>query len=158
MTVTRVTSSRMDTRRDLADTGASVSATSMRHILHQFTSHTMYEIICYDGAVTKAAGQGVAQMYDDAQMNTTEPMFFVYVVPSIEGNIILLEHHARMHPCIHRWAQEAIPAKSSGKVTLYDVADQVVSTYPTILEKGLYYIQTCDFIPAPDQTALISTF
>ena len=147
----------MDMRRDLADTGASVSATGMRHILHQFTPHTMYyEIMGYDGAVTEAAGQGIAQIYD-VKTNTTEPMFFVYV-PSIEGNIISLEHHARMHPRIHRWAQEAIPATNSGKVTFYDVADQLVSTYPTILEKGLYYIQTLDFIPAPDQTALISTF
>ena len=100
LTVTRVTSSRMDMRRDLADTGASVSATGMRSILHQFTSNTLYEIMGYDGKVTKAAGQGMAQVYN-ATTKTTEPIFFVYV-PSIDGNIISLEHHARTHPRIHR--------------------------------------------------------
>ena len=153
LTVTCVTSSRMDMRRDLADTGASVSATGMRHILHQFTSNTLYEIMGYDGAVTKAAGQGIAKIYN-AQTQTTEPMFFVYV-PSIDGNIISLEHHARTHPRIHRWAQDATPATNSGQVTFYDVDDNVVSTYPTILEKGLYYIQTLDFIPVPEHVTHI---
>ena len=109
----------------------------------------------YDGAVTKAAGQGIAQHIYNAQTQTTEPMFFVYV-PSIDGNIILLEHHARTHPRIHRWAQDATPATNSGQVTFYDVDDNVVSSsYPTILEKGLYYIQTLDFIPVMDNSAQV---
>lgn len=36
---------RVDARRDLADTGASVSATGRLDILHHFTPHTPYEIM-----------------------------------------------------------------------------------------------------------------
>jgi hypothetical protein len=106
LNVTRVTP-RLDTRRDLADTGASVSATGILGILHEFTSTTMYEIMGYDGTVTKAAGQSIAHVYQ-AATGKTEPMLFVYV-PTITGTIISLEHHARAHPDIHRWVQEATP-------------------------------------------------
>ena len=46
----------------LADTGATVSATGMRHILHDFTPHTKYEITGYDGISTPAHGEGYKKM------------------------------------------------------------------------------------------------
>ena len=156
--VTRVTS-RMDTRRDLADTGASVSATGMRSILHNFTPQTSYDIMGYDSVVTKAAGQGIAHVYQ-AFTGTTEPIFFVYV-PTIDGTIISLEHHARTHPRIHRWTQAATPTTHTGTATFYDSNDHIVSQYPTVMDKGLYYIQALDFVPVdsgdPSSQAHIST-
>jgi hypothetical protein len=150
LNVTRI-SPRLDTRRDLADTGASVSATGLLSILHQFTADTVYEFMGYDGAVTKAAGQGVALVYQ-ATTGKTEPMLFVYV-PTITGTIISLEHHARTHAAIHRWVQEATPSQNSGWVTFYDVHGATVSSYPTILDKGLYYIQDMTFIPTTTDTS-----
>ena len=88
--------SRMDNRRDLADTGASVCATGMLDILHDFTEDTMYTIVGYDGASTQAAGQGTAHIVH-SDTGHIEHMFFVYV-PSIRGTIVSLEHHARTHP------------------------------------------------------------
>ena len=84
--------SRLDNRRDLADTGASVCATGMRGILHDFTPHTSYAIVGYDGAATHAAGQGTAHIIHPTT-GSIEKMFFVYV-PSIRGTIVSLEHHA----------------------------------------------------------------
>ncbi|KAI2502314.1 hypothetical protein MHU86_12118 [Fragilaria crotonensis] len=150
LNVTRI-SPRLDTRRDLADTGASVSATGLLSILHQFTADTLYEIMGYDGAVTKAAGQGIALVHQ-ATTGKTEPMLFVYV-PTITGTIISLEHHARTHPAIHRWVQEATPSQNSGWVTFYDANGDKVSSYPTIMDKGLYYIQDMIFIPTTTNTS-----
>jgi hypothetical protein len=73
----------LDNRRDLADTGASVCATGMRDILHDFTPHTSYAIVGYDGAATHAAGQGTAHIMHPT-LGRIEHMFFVYV-PSIKG-------------------------------------------------------------------------
>ena len=74
-------------------------------------------------------------------------MFFVYV-PSIKGTIVSLEHHAKTHPDIHRWTQDATPATNSGWVTFYNTQDQIVSRYPTALqEQGLYYIQDLQIHP-----------
>ena len=72
-------------QRDLADTGASVSATGMKEILHhQFTTHTArYEITGYDGNTTKAAGQGYAHVRNDTT-NGIDKILFVYS-PSISG-------------------------------------------------------------------------
>ena len=138
--------SRIDTRRDLADTGASICATGMREILHDFTTKTMYTIVGYDGVSTQAAGQGTAHILHPAT-NNIEHMFFVYV-PSIRGTIVSLEHHARTHQKIHRWTQEATPATNTGKVIFFDDCDRIVSQYPTIQEQGLYYIQNLQFLPA----------
>ena len=141
---------RVDTRRDLADTGASVSATGQLEILHHFTSHTPYEIMGYDGTVTRAAGQGTAYVHASDQ-DSLEEMFFVYI-PSVDGTIISLEHHTRTHPDIHKWTQEAIPSSDTGCVTFRDVNDEVVSRYKTKQDKGLYYIQDLDFYPVPPST------
>ena len=54
----------LDTRQDLADTGATISATGIRSILHRFQVHSDYEIKGYDGQVTKAAGQGFARIFN----------------------------------------------------------------------------------------------
>ena len=72
-------------QRDLADTGASVSATGMKEILHhQFTTHTArYEITGYDGNTTKAAGHGYAHVRNDTT-NGIDKILFVYS-PSISG-------------------------------------------------------------------------
>ena len=91
--------SRLDNRRHLADTGASVCTTGMRKILHDFTSQSYYAIVGYDGASTQAAGQGTAYIRDPTT-GALDKMFFVYV-PSIVGTIVSLEHHARTHPLIH---------------------------------------------------------
>ena len=92
---------RIDTRRDLADTGASVSATGrLVDILHHFTSNTpAYEIMGYDGTVTRAAGQSIA-FVKGSEHDQLNDMFFVYI-PSVDGTIISLEHHTRTHPDIH---------------------------------------------------------
>ena len=78
---------RVDTRRDLTDTGASVSATGRLEILHHFTPHTPYEIMGYDGMVTRAAGQGTAYDVRCKDKEEMEEMFFVYIL-SIDGTII----------------------------------------------------------------------
>lgn len=132
-------------QRDLADTGASVSATGLRHILHDFTEDTRYEITGYDGTVTKAAGEGYAHVRNP-EMETTDRILFVYA-PSIAGTIFSLEHHAQTHPRIHRWTQEATPSTQGGWITFYDDKDGIVSRYPTIRSKGVYYIQDMQFIP-----------
>ena len=141
---------RVDTRRDLADTGASVSATGRLEILHHFTPHTPYEILGYDGTVKRAAGQGIAYV-QALDQDRLEEMFFVYI-PTVDGTIISLEHHTRTHPDIHKWTQEAIPSSDTGWVTFRDVDDEVVSRYRTKQEKGLYYIQDLDFYPVPPST------
>ena len=82
-------------QRDLADTGASVSATGMLEILHNFTPHTRYEITGYDGQVTRAAGEGYAHVHNDA-LSTVDKILFVYS-PTITGTIFSLEHHAQTH-------------------------------------------------------------
>ena len=97
----------LDTRRDLADTGASVCATGMREIPHDFTPKTRYNIVGYDGVSTQAAGQGTAHIRNPTT-GQIEHMYFVYV-PSIRGTIVSLQHHATTHPQIHRWTQEATP-------------------------------------------------
>jgi hypothetical protein len=98
--------------RDLADTGASVSATGLRHILHDFTTDTRYEITGYDGMVTKAAGEGYAHVRNQPT-DTIDKILFVYT-PTITGTIFSLEHHAQTHPGIHRWSQEATPSSNGG--------------------------------------------
>ena len=148
MAVTQITT-QVDHRRDLADTGASVCATGRKEILHDFTARTQYEITGYDGNITKAAGQGIAHI-QNIHTGVIDKMLFVYI-PAIEGTIISLEHHARTHPAIHRWTQEAIPATNSGQVTFYAEDNSVVSMYKTIQDKGLYYIQNLDFIQATNQ-------
>ena len=112
-----------------------------------FTPHTSYAIVGYDGAATHAAGQGTAHIMHPTAGHI-EHMFFVYV-PSIEGTIVSLEHHARTHPYIHRWIKEATPASNSGWVIFYDQHDQEVSRYKTVQEQELYYIQDLKFLPAP---------
>ena len=98
-TITLITT-RLELRRDLAGTGASISATGIRSILHRFQNHSDYQIKGYDGQVTKAAGQGYAQIYNP-DTHQTDEMLFVYT-PAVTGTIISLEHHARTHP-LHRW-------------------------------------------------------
>lgn len=141
--------------RDLADTGASVSATGLRDILHDFTTDTRYEITGYDGTVTKAAGKGYAHVRNQAT-NTIDRILFVYT-PTITGTIFSLEHHAQTHPRIHRWTQEATPSSNGGWITFYDVANGVVSKYPTIHAKGVYYIQDMQFEPPSDVAAALLT-
>ena len=140
-------------QRDLADTGASVSATGLRHILHDFTTDTRYEITGYDGKVTKAAGEGYAHVRN-RDTDTIEKILFVYT-PAITGTIFSLEHHAQTHSDIHRcWTQEAIPSTNGGWITFYDKEDGVVSKYPTIRSKGVYYIQDMQFESALDSTTM----
>lgn len=155
-TVSQVTGqcARVDTRRDLADTGvSSVSATGRLDILHHFTPHTPYEIMGYDGTVTRAAGQGIAYV-KSPDHDRLEEMSFVYI-PSVDGTIISLEHHTRTHHNIHKWTQEAIPTTDMGWVTFRDKNDEVVSRYQTKQEKGQYYIQDLEFYPT--QPEKIST-
>ena len=139
---------RLELRRDLADTGASISATGIRSILHQFQTHSDYQIKGYDGQVTKAAGQGYAHIYNPETQQTDE-MLFVYT-PAVKGTIISLEHHARTHPRIHRWTQEATPSDDKGRITFLAKDGAIVSTYNTIRAGGLYYIQDLNFIPASE--------
>ena len=138
---------RLDTRRDLADTGTTISATGIRSILHRFQDQSDYEIKGYDGQVTKAAGQGYACIYNPTSKQVDE-MMFVYT-PLVMGTIISLEHHARTHPRIHKWTQEATPSDDKGVIKFHAEDGTVVSEYPTIRSQGLYYIQDLKFIPAP---------
>ena len=131
--------------QDLADTGASVSATGMKHILHNFTEHTKFKITGYDGTQKCADGQGFARILNRVTGKIDE-MLFVYG-KDIDGTIISLEHHARTNPGIHRWSQEATPSDESGWITFYDAEDQVVARYATTRRQGLYYIQELEFIP-----------
>ena len=122
------------------------------------TEHTNYAIVGYDGACAHLAGQGVAHICNPTT-GTIDHMFFVYV-PSITGTIVSLEHHAKTHPRVHRWAQEAVPTTSKGWVTFYyDAKDAIVSHYPTIQDQGLYNIQDLlQFVPATThQSAAITT-
>ena len=144
-TITMITT-RLDTRRDLADSGATISATGIKSILHRFQEESDYEIKGYDGQITKAAGQGYAKIYNPATKRTDE-MLFVYT-PTISGTIISLEHHAKTHPGIHKWAQEATPSDDRGMITFFAEDGAVVSAYPTMRSQGLYYIQDLHFIPA----------
>ena len=127
---------RVGTRRNLADTSASVSATGRLNILHHFTPYP-YKIMGYDGTITRAARQGITYVKCPGKEDLDE-MFFVYV-PSIDGTIISLEHHTRTHPKIRKWAQEAVPTTDTGWVTFRDDKDAVVSRYKTKKENGLYY-------------------
>ena len=113
-TITMI-NTRIDTRRDLTDTGATISATGIKSILHRFQEASDYRIKGYDGQVTKAAGQGYAKIYNPATKRTDE-MLFVYA-PMISGTIISLEHHAKTHPDIHKWTQEATPSDDCGIIT-----------------------------------------
>ena len=142
-------------QRDLADTGASVSATGMLEILHDFTPHTRYEITGYDGQVTRAAGEGYAHVHNDA-LHTVDKILFVYS-PTITGTIFSLEHHAQTHPLIHQWTQEAIPSTNGGWITFYDRQQQIVSRYPTVRSKGVYFIQDMKFLPSPSPTSIPPT-
>ena len=141
-------------QRDLADTGASVSATGIKEILHNFTAETRYEIAGYDGKVTKAAGEGYAHVQNDAT-HTIDRILFVYS-PTITGTIFSLEHHAQTHPQIHRWTQEAIPINQGGWITFYNANQTVVSRYPTVRSKGVYFIQNMKFIPSSPQQSDIA--
>ena len=136
---------RLEFRRDLADTGASISATGIRSILHGFQNLSDYQIKGYDGKVAKAAGQGYAQIYNPDTQQTDE-ILFVYT-PAVTGTIISLDHHARTHRRIHRWTQEATPSDDRGKITLLAADGTVVSFYHTVRAGGLYYIQDLNFIP-----------
>ena len=142
---------RVDTRRDLTDTGASASATGRLDILHHFTPHTPYEIIGYDGTVTRAAGQGIVLYVKSPDQSKLEEMFFVDS-SSVDGAIISLEHHTRTHPTIHKWTQEATQVSDTGYVTFRDVKDEVISRYKTKQEKGLYYVQDLDFYTVQHDT------
>jgi GAG-pre-integrase domain len=122
-----------------------VSATGRLDILHHFTSHTPYEIMGYDGTVTRAAGQGMAYVKGPDQKQLEE-MFSVYI-PSVDGTIISLEHHTRTHPDIHKWTQEATPEPDTGWVTFQDIKDQVISRYKMKQERGYYYIHELEFYP-----------
>lgn len=133
-------------QRDLADTGASVSATGIKEILHNFTTTTKYEITGYDGTVTKAAGEGYAHVHNDATQ-TVDRILFVYA-PTITGTIFSLEHHAQTHPRIHKWTQEAVPSSQGGWITFYDKEQRIVSRYPTVRSKGVYFIQNMKFVPS----------
>ena len=64
-------------QRDLADTGASVSVTGIREILHNFTPETRYEIVGYDGQITKAASEGYAHVQNEATQ-LIDRVLFVY--------------------------------------------------------------------------------
>jgi hypothetical protein len=108
---------RLDTRRDLADTGVTISVTGIRSILHRFQADSDYEIKGYDGQVTKAAGQGYARIYNPISKFVDE-MLFVYT-PLMMGTINSLEYHARTHPRIHKWTQEATPSDDKGLITFY---------------------------------------
>ena len=116
-------------------------------------SYTNYQIKGYDGQVTKAAGQGYGRIYNPDTKQTDE-MLFVYT-PAVSGTIISLEHHARTHPRIHRWTQEATPSDDKGKITFLAEDGTIVSSYHTLRAGGLYYdIQDLHFIPAVvDDTA-----
>jgi hypothetical protein len=138
----------LDNRRDLADTGASVSATGRLDILHKFSTRTSYDIMGYDGRKTRATGQGIARIQNPIT-GTVDEMLFVYI-PSIQGTIVSLEHHAKTNPNIHRWTQEATPTLSAGCVTFYDANDKILSTYEMGQHKGLYSLQNLHFIPAQD--------
>ena len=129
----------------LADSGATVSATGLCHLLHDFTATTQYEITGYDGVATPAHGQGYAHVLNPLD-GSTERIFFVYT-PTVAGTIISLEHHARMHPRIHRWTQEAVPSSDQGWITFYSTENEVVSRYQTERSNGLYYIQNLTFLP-----------
>ena len=144
--ITMITT-QLDTRRDLADTGATISATGIKSILHRFQSDSDYEIKGYDGQITKAAGQGYAKIYNPATKQTDE-MLFVYT-PTVMGTIISLEHHAKTHPRIHKWTQEATPSDDRGVITFLAEDGTVVSAYPTLRSQGLYYIQDLHFVPVP---------
>jgi hypothetical protein len=133
-------------QRDLADTGASVSATGLKEILHDFTTNTRYEITGYDGQVTRAAGEGFAHVRNDANQ-TVDKILFVYS-PTIAGTIFSLEHHAQTHPHIHKWTQEAIPSTNGGWITFFDQHQHIVSRYPTVRSKGVYFIQDMQFLPS----------
>ena len=145
--ITMITT-RLDTRRDLADTGATISATGIKSILHRFQSYLDYEIKGYDGQITKAAGQGFAKIYNPETKQIDE-MLFVYT-PTVTGTIISLEHHAKTHPRIHKWIQEATPSDDRGKITFLAADDTVISEYPTTRSQGLYYIQDLHFVPAQE--------
>jgi hypothetical protein len=134
--------------QDLADTGASVSATGIKQILHDFTTDTKFKITGYDGTQKNADGQGMARIFNRATGKIDE-MLFVYG-QEIDGTIISLEHHARTNPQIHRWSQEATPSQESGWITFYNKHNDVLAKYPTTRRQGLYYIQELEFIPVPD--------
>ena len=140
----------MDTRRDFADTGASVSATGRLDILHHFTPHTPYEIMGYDGTITRTVGQGIAYVKSPDQ-DKLEETFFVYI-PSVDGTIISLEHHTCKHPTLHKWTQEATPASDADWVTFRDAKVEGISRYKTKQEMGLYYIRDLDSYPVQHDT------
>ena len=132
----------------LADTGATVSATGMRHILHDFTTQTKYEITGYDGVSTPAHGEGYAHVRNPVS-GAVDKIFFVYT-PTVSGTIVSLENHAQTHPQVHRWTQDATPSADRGSITFYGKDDTLISRYPTERIHGLYYfIQDMDFIPPP---------
>jgi hypothetical protein len=138
----------LDNRRDLADTGAFVSATGRLDILHEFSTRTSYDIMGHDGRKTRTTGQGIAWIQNPIT-GTVDEMLFVYI-PSIQGTIVSLEHHTKTNPNIHPWTQEATPTLSAGCVRFYDANDQILSTYKTVQHKGLYYLQNLHFIPVQD--------
>ena len=76
-----------------------------------------------------------------------DKILFVYS-PTITGTIFSLEHHAQTHPNIHKWTQEAIPSTNGGWITFYDQQQQIVSRYPTVRSKGVYFIQDMKFVPS----------
>ena len=46
---------------------------------------------------------------------------------------------------------EAVPSNQGGWITFYDAHETVISRYPTIRSKGVYFIQNMKFIPSPAQ-------
>lgn len=146
-TITMITT-RIVTRRDLADTEATISAPGIKSILHYFQEESDYEIKGYDGRITKAAaGQGYAKIVNPATKRTADEMLLVYT-PTISGTIISLEHHAKTHPDIHKWTQEATPSDDRGMITFFAADGTVVLEYPTMRSQGLYYILHLHFVPA----------
>ena len=143
---------RLDTRRNLAVTGASVCATGMHEILHDVTPMTPYAIVGYDGASKQAAGHGTACIRNPLT-GCTEDMFFVDV-PSIAGTIVSLEHHhARTHPPIHRWTQEATPTSNSGWVTFMIHKTTLCLITPPSRNRGYTIFRICN----SSQRMMVST-
>ena len=92
----------------------------------------------------QAHGEGYAHVRNPVT-GEIDKIFFVYT-PTVSGTIISLENHAKTHPQVHRWTQEATPSADSGSIMFYSKDDTLVSRYPTERIQGLYYIQNMDVI------------
>ena len=71
-----------------------------------------------------------------------------FLFTHLAGTVISLEHHARTHPRIHSWTEEATPSDNSGRIMYLAEVGTVVSSYHAIRTGGLYYLQEdFNFIP-----------